>query len=115
VLDVCSHLLEADQEQWVCCGSSASDSGNGIYPFHAYTIIGVFEVFTEERGIFKLLKIRNPHGKGEWVGDWGDDSYLWTDDLKERVGYEGIKDEGIFFMSDQDYLTQFEYTSICYY
>lgn len=26
----------------------------------------------------KLVKLRNPWGKGEWKGDWSDESYKWT-------------------------------------
>ena len=32
--------------------------------------------------IERLVKLRNPWGKGEWKGDWGDDSWLWTPYLK---------------------------------
>lgn len=28
--------------------------------------------------IERLVKLRNPWGKGEWRGDWSDDSYKWT-------------------------------------
>jgi calpain-15 len=31
----------------------------------------------------KLLKLRNPWGKEEWLGDWSDKSKLWTPALKE--------------------------------
>ena len=28
--------------------------------------------------IEKLVKLRNPWGKGEWNGDWSDSCYKWT-------------------------------------
>jgi hypothetical protein len=36
----------------------------------------------------KLLQLRNPPGDhGEWQGDWGDESPLWTRRLKRRLGW----------------------------
>jgi hypothetical protein len=29
------------------------------------------------------VKLRNPHGRTEWEGDWCDTSDKWTADLKE--------------------------------
>ena len=66
---------------------------------HAYSILDVREVknvgldfftdklmqgtlggvsgFTELDGTVRLLRIRNPHGKGEWKGDFSDKSPIW--------------------------------------
>ena len=37
--------------------------------------------------IERLVKLRNPWGKGEWKGDWSDDSYKWTTKLKRELNY----------------------------
>ncbi len=58
--------------------------------------------------------MRNPWGKGEWKGDWSDGSKLWTASLKEQIGMEE-KDDGIFYISETDYLEQFIETTICMY
>lgn len=42
---------------------------------HAYGLLDVFEIVSEKNGQeFQLLRIRNPWGKTEWVGDWSDQS-----------------------------------------
>ena len=70
------------------CGTSSSQGG--IVGMHAYSILDVREVrnvgfdffrdklaqgthggvsgFTEFDGTVRLLRIRNPHGQGEWKG-----------------------------------------------
>ena len=37
--------------------------------------------------IEKLVKLRNPWGKGEWKGDWSDESYKWTQQLKKELNF----------------------------
>lgn len=31
----------------------------------------------------RLLRIRNPHGVGEWNGDWSDSSRKWSEIIEE--------------------------------
>ena len=50
--------------------------------------------FTEFDGKVRLLKIRNPHGKGEWKGEWSDKSKIW----KELVTKGGVASLGTFHM-----------------
>lgn len=52
-------------------------------------------------GNIKLCQIRNPWGSFEWKGDWGDDSDLWTDEIKSKVNYKN-EDDGTFWMSYED-------------
>ena len=53
-----------------------------------------------------MIKLRNPWGGSEWNGDWSDNSHLWTQDLRNRVGLKREED-GIFFMAEKDYLKWF--------
>ena len=53
--------------------------------------------------IERLVKLRNPWGKGEWKGDWSDDSYKWTNKLKRELNYRS-DDDGVFFMSYNDFI-----------
>ena len=55
----------------------------------------------------KLLKLRNPWGKLEWNGDWGDSEEInWTPSLKNELGWSD-EDDGIFFMAYDDYYNLF--------
>ena len=53
--------------------------------------------------IERLVKLRNPWGKGEWKGDWCDDSYKWTNKLKRELNYQS-DDDGVFFMTYNDFI-----------
>ena len=60
------------------------------------------------------MKIRNPYGLKEWVGDWSDKSPQWTPELREKAGSVDSND-GVFFISFKDYLSFFYNTTICKY
>ena len=60
----------------------------------------------------RLLKLRNPWGKGEWTGDWSDKSPLWTAELRSRFNVTDSND-GCFYIPLQDYIQQFVETDIC--
>ena len=60
-----------------------------------------------------LFKLRNPWSKGEWNGDWSDKSSLWDDKTKNQVGFVD-KEDGIFFMNDDDFFKYFTHVEICY-
>ncbi len=78
---------------------------------HAYTCLGVEEV-TSGGVKTKLVKLRNPWGNGEWSGDWSDDSNKWTPQLKQQLLGEGA-DDGVFFMSYDDFIKYYVVVSIC--
>ena len=87
------------------CGTTTTQEG--IIGSHAYSILDVREVtnvsidffrdklvqgtlggvsgFTEYDGIVRLLRIRNPHGKGEWKGEFSDLSSTWERLLSNRT------------------------------
>ena len=58
----------------------------GLVDNHAYTLIGAFDVNTDY-GPERLLKVRNPWGRGEWEGDWSDNSDKWTEPLKAQLNF----------------------------
>lgn len=50
---------------------------SGLLMNHAYSILAVVElddVTTKDDKQIKLLRLRNPAGRGEWNGEWSDDS-----------------------------------------
>ncbi len=73
----------------------------GICGCHAYSLLGVYELLLQEgeyliltpeeskegMKIERLVKLRNPWGKGEWKGKWSDSSDLWTESLKSELGF----------------------------
>jgi hypothetical protein len=61
----------------------------------------------------RLVSIRNPWGKEKWHGAWSKDSKLWTAPLKKEAGEKG-EDEGIFYMSIEDFRKWFESTTVSY-
>ena len=70
----------------------------GLISQHAYTIMNLYEVNYEGKKL-RLVKLRNPWGEKEFNGDWSDKSSKWTDELKKQVDFEGVKGDGIFYMS----------------
>lgn len=81
----------------------------GIVQGHAYAILEVQEIDGE-----KLIKLRNPHGQfgTEWRGDWCDSSFKWTKKFLEKLKVEE-KDDGIFWMSLEDFVWEYKSLYIC--
>lgn len=46
------------------------------------------------------------------MGDWSDKSDKWTPELKQQVGFVDA-DDGVFFISYQDYMRYYRSTTIC--
>ena len=129
-------LQDADQKDFImgCAsidvkksGDDSADQTTGLSGNHAYTLIGVTEIVTGEGELrvkspheasspanIRLVKLRNPWGKGEWNGEWSDSSPLWTSRVKQELGFTD-KDDGIFYMGFQDWLNYFREYQICYY
>jgi hypothetical protein len=78
---------------------------NGIVYGHGFAILSVHKVELDGQEM-RFVKLRNPWGRGEWNGAWGDKSDLWTDEAKEKLGWTDA-DDGSFFMVWSDYLEHF--------
>lgn len=74
----------------------------GLVCGHAYTLLAVYE-FKSKGKEQRLVKLRNPWGSGEWNGNWSDDDKKWTAQLRKDAGFDGGKDDGIFWMSYEDF------------
>jgi len=77
---------------------------SGLVRKHAYSLLAC-ETIRENR----LVQIRNPWGRAEWKGRWSHTSSSWDNHLEEakKLGL-GNKDDGLFWMSIEDFHTQFE-------
>jgi calpain-15 len=93
-------------------GDDSDANFNGIVYSHCYTVIDVYEVETPEDGTFRLLKLRNPWARKEWIGDWSDNSPKWTPELKAQFHVEE-RDDGTFYMADKDYIYNFAVSTVC--
>ncbi|KAL1526665.1 hypothetical protein AB1Y20_015369 [Prymnesium parvum] len=81
--------------------SSNDAEGNGLLRGHAYGLEQLKEVAGR-----RLLRLRNPWGRGEWNGPWSDGAEEWTDELQALLDYD-FDDDGTFWMELQDFLQQF--------
>jgi hypothetical protein len=107
-------IKDADDKNYIICtntGSNKDAEALGLVESHAYTIIGVYE-----RENLRLVKLRNPWGQFEWKGDFSDKSSKWQQypGLKEEVQFKN-HDDGIFYMTFEDFLQYYPYTFICKY
>ena len=84
----------------------------GLITNHAYTVINTVVLRKSNGSEIKLIKMQNIWGTNEWVGDWSDNSTKWTQEFKKEVGLEE-KEDGIFWISYEDYLQFYTTTHIC--
>ena len=118
------------RRQGLPMGCGTQSSAAGIIGMHAYSILDVREIrnvdfqffqqtgvahgnvsgFTEFDGIVRLLRIRNPHGKGEWKGDFSDRSDTWIK-LMEHCGEANLertmRNDGTFWIDYDNFLMAF--------
>ena len=86
----------------------------GLVDAHAYSLIRAQVVETDDAKMVRLIQIRNPWGKKEWNGDWGDKSDKWTPKTKAQVNYKD-EDDGSFWIAFEDYCSFFYITTICFF
>jgi len=115
-------VYEADKKNYVIATAVSASKSNkttgqvsktGLIDSHAYSLIKALEITVNLKTV-RLLQIRNPWAQKEWQGDWCDRSIKWTDALRKEVGAEQ-KDDGVFFISYEDYIQFFYITTICKY
>ncbi len=85
----------------------------GLITNHAYLVIGTAKVKNPNGDDILLLKLKNLLGINEWSGDWSDNSLKWT---KQSIEVTKLKrkEDGIFWMSFNDYLQFYTNTHISY-
>jgi len=86
----------------------------GLMTDHSYAIIGAKVVKDNEGTSCNILKLRNPYGDTEWNGAWSDTSKKWTSKSRQECDVE-IKEDGIFWMSFDDLVYNYNQFYICEY
>lgn len=111
--DMFEILEQADKKKWMisCFSGSKEEKLNekGLLQKHTYALLDVYEY----NGV-RLLKLRNPWGKMEFKGNYSEKSEKWTTELKRKVGFAQAED-GMFFMTDDEFKNYFKGFSINYY
>eukprot|EP00250_Pteridium_aquilinum_P020316 c24782_g3_i2 orf=517-6945(-) len=90
-------------------GSDAHVSSSGIVQGHAYSVLQVREVDGH-----KLIQVRNPWANEvEWNGPWSDLSTEWSDRMKHKLRYSPQAQDGVFWMSWEDFQIHFCSIYVC--
>ncbi len=86
----------------------------GLVETHAYSVLEAEVVPYLMCASERLIKIRNPHGTGEWRRRWGDSSICWSinGDAAAKVKFQAA-DDGVFFMDLDDFMEYVSGISIC--
>ncbi|XP_076028220.1 calpain-8 [Genypterus blacodes] len=80
---------------------------------HAYSITAAQQVHCRGSPV-QLVRIRNPWGQVEWAGAWGDKSEEWDSvQPEEKLKLDHSVEDGEFWMSYSEFLTQFSRLEIC--
>ncbi|CAI5695364.1 unnamed protein product [Oreochromis niloticus] len=128
---VCVQLSDTSSDVWglICragksntlmgCGTPQGETSantvlpNGLVQGHAYTVTGVKELISQGK-VVKLIRLWNPWGKGEWVGDWSDRSPMWdTVSSQDRQMCLSVADDGEFWMAIEDFCKFYTDLDIC--
>jgi calpain-15 len=86
----------------------------GLISGHAYSVIAVCEVTGSDGRDARIVQVRNPWGSGEWLGDWSDESTLWTEAAKKKAKMV-VADDGTFWMSFDDFAKFFSMVFVSTY
>jgi hypothetical protein len=80
----------------------------GLNTGHAYSVLRIAELTIDgESSPTVLIKLRDPWGQTEWIGDWSDLSDKWLKfDVAKKLNHQP-RDDGIFWMPLEDFLKYF--------
>ncbi|KAH8671960.1 hypothetical protein BGZ60DRAFT_375003 [Tricladium varicosporioides] len=106
-----NEILKVNKEFLFGCSTGLLDGGygnrDGISEGHAYVIMEARELSTGQR----LLKLRNPWGKGKkgnWEGAWSDGSKEFTPEAQQELKHQ-FGNDSVFWISYQDLLRKYQH------
>lgn len=88
------------------------ESEEGIVSGHAYALLDAREVIDSQGRQDQIIQMRNPWGRFEWVGEWGDESPLWTPQLRNECKVT-VKDDGVFWMPWRKFMQFYSGIGVC--
>eukprot|EP00437_Effrenium_voratum_P020613 CAMPEP_0181441794 /NCGR_PEP_ID=MMETSP1110-20121109/23692_1 /TAXON_ID=174948 /ORGANISM="Symbiodinium sp., Strain CCMP421" /LENGTH=538 /DNA_ID=CAMNT_0023565691 /DNA_START=31 /DNA_END=1647 /DNA_ORIENTATION=+ len=98
-------------------GANAEAKKKGIVVWHVYSVVHIMEESCDDGQVVRLIQLRNPWGRKDWTGDWGDRSSQWKENplLHERLAplMEGGGNDGKFFMCWEDWAKSFNEVTVC--
>uniref|UniRef100_A0A669BSI6 Calpain catalytic domain-containing protein n=1 Tax=Oreochromis niloticus TaxID=8128 RepID=A0A669BSI6_ORENI len=113
---VCVQLSDTSSDVWglICrAGKSNTLMGCGT-PQGVSTKKQNSETLISQGKVVKLIRLWNPWGKGEWVGDWSDRSPMWdTVSSQDRQMCLSVADDGEFWMAIEDFCKFYTDLDIC--
>lgn len=119
--DVMNKLGEFNDKNYLMAVGSVATAtreeqdAKGIVHGHAYSLLDVKKGIAGDDGnTYDLLQLRNPWGEKEWNGAWSDDSDLWeaNKNIAAECGWVK-KDDGIFWISFEDFRTEYSTIYVC--
>ena len=122
VEDNWKQMLDGEKRNYIMCcssknfnksGNDSLDATSGLCPNHAYTVLSAHEVNAGGQ-VERLVKMRNPWGRGESKLAWNDSDPRWTPDLKKKLNHSAA-DDGTFFIRYSDWMTYFHNFNVCHY
>ncbi|CAF1443519.1 unnamed protein product [Rotaria sp. Silwood1] len=89
---------------------------NGLVVGHSYSITAA-RYLQFKKNLLSMIRLRNPWANDiEWIGAWHDRDIRWNDldlDEKRRMSWQDSED-GEFWMTFQDFFTEFDILEICH-
>ncbi|KAI5460707.1 hypothetical protein BGZ63DRAFT_357632 [Mariannaea sp. PMI_226] len=97
-------LLKVNEQFLFNCHAWGTAWGKrkGIIENHEYSIQKAVEIDGQ-----RLLRLKNPWGKGEWQGAWSDGSKEWTPEWLTKLDHR-FGDDGDFWISYEDFLLKYQ-------
>ncbi|KJZ70831.1 hypothetical protein HIM_09790 [Hirsutella minnesotensis 3608] len=92
-------LFGCDTGVW---GRSSWGERKGIVELHSYSVQKAVEIDGK-----RLVRLKNPWGKGEWKGPWSDGSKEWTPEWLEKLDHR-FGDDGDFWIAYEDLLRKYQ-------
>ena len=108
--EIWDEIKRMNSINYMITAKSSYSPGLNIVPGHSYVVIDLLELDDGER----LLFLRNPWGSDNFDGPWSDFDALWTNAVRRQRGIPQEENDGLFYISLDDYIDHMDYTYINY-